>query len=105
MRKHLRWGNKKERKTHLYRPLHVTRERAMAAADSYSPSQLRACELHHGRNNNLIEKGCGEKTLGKIKMRGKLTAVAFCRRVSGGDSGGRPLLPLLTDGGRLAWLE
>jgi hypothetical protein len=36
----------------------------MAAADSYLPCQLRAGELHHGWNNNLIEKGCGEKTLG-----------------------------------------
>jgi hypothetical protein len=43
---------------------------------------------------NLIEKGCGEKTWGKIKM-----------RVLGGDSSGTSLLLLLTDGGRQAQLE
>jgi len=54
---------------------------------------------------NLIEKGCGEKAWGKIKMRGQLTAVTFCWRVSEGDSSGMPLLPLLTDVGWQAQLE
>ena len=53
---------------------------------------------------NLIEKGCGEKTWGKIKMWGKLTAVTFCRRVSGGDSVARPCsLYWLMEGGRHSW--
>ena len=53
----------KERETHHHGPLHLTHEHGMAAAGSYSHSQLRAGKLHQGWCS-LIEKGCNEKTWG-----------------------------------------
>ena len=96
VRKHWKWWGK----THL----HVTCEHGMVVTGSYLPCQLRAGKLHH-EWKNLIEKVCSEKTWGNMKMREKLTAVAFCRRVWGGDSSDRPLLPVLTDGRWQAWLD
>ena len=40
---------------------------------------------------------------GKIKKREKLTAADFFRQVAGRYDSGRPLIPLLTEGGRPAW--
>ena len=40
---------------------------------------------------------------GKIKRRGKLTAAALCRQVTGRYGSHGPLIPLLTEGGRQAW--
>ncbi len=39
---------------------------------------------------------------GKIKRRGKLTAAAFCRQVTGRYGSYGHLIPLLTEGGRSA---
>ena len=41
----------------------------------------------------------------KIKRRGKLTAVAFCRQFAGRYGSDGPLIPLLTEGGWPAQLN
>ncbi len=76
-------GNKKETKTHHRRLLKLTCERRMAAAGYYLPRQLREGSQRGRRDSNLIQKDCGEKTLGmvgeKIKKRQKLTVIAFSK--------------------------
>ena len=63
---------------------------------------LREDSQCHGHNSNLIWKRCHEKNLewwGKIKTRGKLTVIAFCKQVTNKDHGSGPLFPVLTEGG------
>ena len=87
----------------------------------------------HWLNNNLTEKKCCEKKFKilkkeqeenslsptewqkkmlwekiwnggeKLKTGEKLTITTFSMQLAGGDGGGGPLFPWLTEGGRLAW--
>ena len=75
----------------------------MATGGSYSLCELREGGQHQGHSSNFIEKRSIRKIGndgGKTKRRGKLTALIFCREVTGEDGGDEPLLPLLTEGGR-----
>ena len=102
-------GHKKETKTHHTRPLHATGEHGMEAGDFYLPCQLRSGELHHGWNNNFIEKSFCQKTSGMwgIKISDKLTIAGLkchCSR-AGMPATGPWSLYWLREYGRHSWLN
>ncbi len=69
----------------------------MAVAGSYSHYGLRESHQHQQQDSNLIETGCGEKTLGigGTKTTDKLTLASFSVRFAIGGWWRRAVIPLV----------